>query len=78
MTDALPRRLSHFNRAQYAAHNHLPVAGYAYRALTDAICLQIDTGASKTSIWMPAVVAREMALAIIEQCDAVDREQVAS
>ena len=77
MTDTLPR-LSHFNRAQYAAQNHLPVAGYAYRALTDVIYLQVETGGSHTSIRMPAVVARELAVAVLAQCDAVAREQVAS
>ena len=77
MTDALPR-LSHFNRAQYAAHPQLPVAGYAYRALTDVIYLQVETGGSQTSIRMPAVVARELAVAVLAQCDAVAREQVAS
>ena len=77
MSDSLPR-LSHFNRSRYAAHNHPPVGGYAYRALTDAICLQVDTGGSQTSIWMPAVVARELAVAVLAQCDAIAREQVAS
>ena len=77
MNDFLPR-LTHFNRARYAAYPYLPVIGYAYRVLTDAICLQVDTGGSQTSIRMPAVVARELAVAVLAQCDAIDREQVAS